>query len=90
MSRPEGLLTFCLLIFGYEKNELPLQLKGMAAYSERCTSVKRNEMLRVVESPTGKKIQTLNVASSAVRNDVFLLNDNDELNNLFLKFDGHK
>ena len=62
----------------------------MAAYSERCTSVKRNEMLRVVESPTGKKIQTLNVASSAVRNDVFLLNDNDELNNLFLKFDGHK
>jgi len=66
------------------------KLKGMAAYSERCTSVKRNEMLRVVESPTGKKIQTLNVASSAVRNDVFLLNDNDELNNLFLKFDGHK
>ena len=67
------------------------KLKGMAAYSERCTSVRRNEMLRIVESPSGKKIQTLNVASSSVRNDVYLMNehDNDELNNLFVKFNNH-
>ena len=62
------------------------KLKGMAEYSERCTSVGRNEMLRVVESPSGKKIQTINVAFSAVRNVVYLLNDHDELNNLFIRF----
>ena len=65
------------------------KLKGMAAYSERCTSVGRNEMLRVVESPSGKKIQTINVAFSAVRNVVYLLNDHDELNNLFIRFNDH-
>ena len=61
----------------------------MAAYSERCTSVGRNEMLRVVESPSGKKIQTLNVASSAVREEVNKMNDHDELNNLFIRFNDH-
>ncbi|MBP5220436.1 MAG: hypothetical protein J6034_07020, partial [Bacteroidaceae bacterium] len=65
------------------------KLKGMAAYSERCTSVKRNEMQRVVETPTGKKIQALNVASSTVRKEVNLLNDHDELNNLFNRFNEH-
>ena len=62
------------------------KLKGMAEYSERCTSVVRNEMLRVVESLSGKKIQTINVALSEVRNEVYLLNDHDELNNLFSRF----
>lgn len=67
------------------------KLKGMAAYSERCTSVKRNEMLRVVNTSSGKTIQSLNVASSAVRNDVYLMNglDHDELNNLFVRFSDH-
>ena len=46
-------------------------------------------MLRVVESPSGKKIQTINVAFSAVRNVVYLLNDHDELNNLFIRFNDH-
>ncbi len=62
------------------------KLKGMALYSERCTSVRRNEMLRVVESPAGKTLQTLDVARSAVRNDVKLMNDNDPINNLFIRF----
>ncbi len=62
------------------------KLKGMAAYSERCTSVKHNEMIRVVETPSGKKIQKLDVASSAVRSEVNQTNDHDELNNLFAKF----
>lgn len=65
------------------------KLKGMAAYSERCTSVKRNEMMRVVETSSGKIIQSLNVALSAVRNDVRLMNEHDELNNLFVKFNDH-
>jgi type III restriction enzyme len=67
------------------------KLKGMAAYSERCTSVKRNEMLRVVNTSSGKTIQSLNVAFSAVRNDVYLMNDHDhdELNNLFVRFSDH-
>ena len=64
------------------------KLKGMAAYSERCTSVMRNEMLRVVETPSGKKIQSLNVASSAVRSEVYLMNDQD-LNNMFIRFNDH-
>lgn len=62
------------------------KLKGMAAYSERCSSVKRNEMIRVIENSTGKKIETLNANSSAVRNDIYHLNDNDDLNNLFAKY----
>lgn len=62
------------------------KLKGMAAYSERCTSVRRNEMIRVVDTPSGKKIQKLDVASSAVRSEVNLMNDHDELNNLFARF----
>ena len=62
------------------------KLKGMAAYSERCTSVKRNEMIRVVDNPSEKKLQKLDVALSAVRNEVNLMNDHDELNNLFIKF----
>ena len=66
------------------------KLKGMAAYSDRCSSVKRNEMIRVVETPSGKKIQSLNVASSAVRNEVYLMSDHDELNNLFVKFNDDK
>jgi len=65
------------------------KLKGMAAYSERCTSIMRNEMLRVVENPSGKKIQSLNVASSAVRGEVYLMNDHDDLNNLFIRFNNH-
>ncbi len=62
------------------------KLKGMSAYSERCSSVKRNEMIRVIENSTGKKIETLNANSSAVRNDIYHLNDNDDLNNLFAKY----
>lgn len=71
-------------------NSVP-KLKGMAAYSERCTSVKRNEMLRVVETPTGKAIQALDVALSAGRNEVYLMNDynHEELNNLFLRLSDH-
>lgn len=65
------------------------KLKGMAAYSERCSSIKKNEMLRVVENSPGKTIQTLNVALSAVRNEVYMLNDHDELNNLFVRFNDH-
>ena len=61
------------------------KLKGMAEYSERCTSIKHNEMLRVVDSPSEKKIQTIDVASSAVRNEVKLMSVHDELNNLFNK-----
>lgn len=64
------------------------KMKGMAKYSERCTSVKRNAMQRVVQTPTGEKIQTLDAATSAVRKEVSILNnnDNDSLNNLFNKF----
>ena len=65
------------------------KLKGMAGYSERCTSISRNEMIRVLESPSGKTIQTLNVASSAIRNEVNVLNDHDELDNLFIRFNSH-
>ncbi len=65
------------------------KLKGMAAYSERCTSVGRNEMLRVVNTSSGKIIQSLNVAFSAVRNDVYLMNEHEELNNLFIKYNDH-
>lgn len=65
------------------------KLKGMADYSERCSSVRRNEMMRVINIPSGKTIQSLNVASSAVRNEVNLLNDHDELNNLFIRFNNH-
>lgn len=62
------------------------KLKGMAEYSERCTTVSRNEMMRIVKISTGKKVESLNVASSLVRNDIKLLMSQDELNNLFAKY----
>ena len=62
------------------------KMKGMAEYSERCTSVKRNAMQRIVQTSTGERIQTLDAATSAVRKEVYMLNDNDNLNNLFNKF----
>ena len=62
------------------------KLKGMAKYSQRCSSVKRNEMIRIIEMPTGKKIQRLDVAKSSIRNEVKRLNDYDDLKNLFAQF----
>lgn len=62
------------------------KLKGMAEYSERCTTVSRNEMIRKVEASPDDKLQSLNAASSLVRNDIMHLNSSEELNNLFLKY----
>ena len=61
------------------------KLKGMAKYSQLCSSVKRNEMIRIIEMPTGKRIQRIDVAKSSIRNEVKCLNDYDDLNNLFAK-----
>ena len=57
----------------------------MAKYSQLCSSVKRNEMIRIIEMPTGKRIQGIDVAKSSIRNEVKYLNDYDDLNNLFAK-----
>lgn len=62
------------------------KLKGMAAYSEHCSAIKRNEMMRIVDIATGKKVESLNAASSSVRNDIKHLMSQDDLNNLFTKY----
>lgn len=62
------------------------KLKGMAAYSERCSAIKRNEMMRIVDIATGKKVELLNAASSLVRNDIKHLMSQDDLNNLFIRY----
>lgn len=62
------------------------KLKGMAMYSERCTTVKRNEMMRIKETATGDKVETLNAASSLVRNNIKHLLSQDDLENLFKKY----
>ena len=62
------------------------KLKGMALYSERCSTISENEMIRVVDTATGQKLQSLNVATSQVRDDVKHINGDDELNNLFTKY----
>lgn len=62
------------------------KLKGMAAYSERCSAIKRNEMMRIVDIATGKKVESLNAASSLVRNDIKHLMSQDDLNNLFIRY----
>lgn len=62
------------------------KLKGMAEYSERCTAVSRNEMIRIVKATPVDKLQSLNAASSQVRNDIRHLNNSEELDNLFLKY----
>lgn len=66
------------------------KLKGMAAYSERCSSIRRNEMMRVVETSYGKRIESLNAASYALRRDVYQMSDNDVLDNLFSKYNETK
>lgn len=61
------------------------KLKGMAEYSERCTAISHNELMRIVKVPTGKKPESIDAASSLVRNDIRQLVNQDELNNLFAK-----
>ena len=85
VHRVDGHFEFALLephYTGYA-DSVP-KLKGMALYSERCSTVSRNEMIRVVKSSSGIKFQSLNVASALVRDDVKKMNGNDELNNLFV------
>lgn len=62
------------------------KLKGMAMYSERCTTVKRNEMMRIKETATGDKVESLNAASSSVRNAIKHLLSQEDLENLFEKY----
>jgi hypothetical protein len=62
------------------------KLKGMAEYSERCTTVSRNEMMRIVDTATGKKVESLDAASSLVRNDIKYLIGQEDLNNLFIRY----
>ena len=73
-----------LSIYKVYSDSVP-KLKGMAKYSQLCSSVKRNEMIRIIEMPTGKRIQGIDVAKSSIRNEVKCLNDYDDLNNLFAK-----
>ena len=54
-------------------------------YSELCSVIKRNEMMRIVDTATGKKVESLN-ASSLVRNDIKHLVGQDDLNSLFAKY----
>ena len=82
-----GKFVFSLLephFTGYA-DSLP-KLKGMAEYSEHCTAVSRNEMIRIVKATPVDKFQSLNAASSQVRNDIGHLNNSEELDNLFLKY----
>lgn len=82
-----GKFVFSLLephFTGYV-DSLP-KLKGMAEYSERCTAVARNEMIRIVKATPVDKLQSLNAASSQVRNDIRHLNNSEDLNNLFYKY----
>lgn len=62
------------------------KLKGMAEYSERCTTVSRNEMVRIVDTAIGKKVESLDAASSSVRDDIKYLIGLEDLNNLFKKY----
>lgn len=42
--------------------------------------------MRIVDIATGKKVESLNAASSLVRNDIKHLMSQDDLNNLFAKY----
>lgn len=62
------------------------KLKGMAEYSEHCSTISHNKMIRIVTTSTGKKAESLDAASSLVRNDIKQLISSDELNHLFAKY----
>ena len=87
VHRVNGHFEFVLLEPHYSgyADSIP-KLKGMAMYSERCTTVKRNEMMRIKETATGDKVETLNAASSLVRNNIKHLLSQDDLENLFEKY----
>lgn len=87
VHRVDGKFEFSLLEPHSTSNVDSLsKLKGMAEYSERCTAVSRNEMIRIVKATPADKFQSLNAASSQVRNDIIHLNNSEELDNLFLKY----
>lgn len=43
-------------------------------------------MVRIMDTATGKKVESLDAASSSVRNDIKYLIGPEDLNNLFKKY----
>lgn len=59
---------------------------GMADYSKRCSTVERNELIRVVEKNGNQKLLRLDLTDGLVANELNCINTDDELTNLFAKF----
>ena len=60
--------------------------RGMADYSKRCSVVKWNELIRLVEKNGNKELLRLDLTDGLVANELNSINTDDELTNLFAKF----
>ncbi|MCQ2254646.1 MAG: DEAD/DEAH box helicase family protein [Bacteroidaceae bacterium] len=60
--------------------------RGMADYSKRCSTIERNELIRVVEKNGIKELLWLDLTDGLVANELNSINTDDELTNLFAKF----
>lgn len=62
--------------------------KGLAQYVSKCNNIGRVQLIRVVKTANGNKIQRLDLNKSVVREDVIHAVTNDDLDNLFKKYCG--
>lgn len=60
--------------------------RGMADYSMRCSTIERNELIRVVEKNGSKELLRLDLTDGMIASELNSINTDDELTNLFVKF----
>ena len=58
----------------------------MEDYSKRCAVVERNELIRVVKKNGNKELLRLDLTDGMIANELNSINTDDELTNLFAKF----
>lgn len=60
--------------------------RGMADYSKHCSVIERNELIRVVEKNGSRNLLRLDLTDGMIVNELNRINTDDELTNLFTKF----
>lgn len=66
-----------------DKKDNLAKAKGLCDYAEKCPAVSRVQMLRLVNTPSGKKMKRLDFCKMAIRERVRACNTEPEFDNVF-------
>ena len=66
-----------------DKKDNLAKAKGLIDYVEKCPAVSRVQMLRLVNTPSGKKMKRLDFCKMAIRERVRACNTESEFDNVF-------